>query len=732
VKVLDRSIDRRSVVPRHHVCQVLVPKEAVTISSPQTDPGLSVGLQPMLHDLVTCLAAPCTVLSGNDGQIRTTGAQGVFVADLRVVSLAVVEVDGQEPDAVSRSQLGSGTAEFVGWVRSLGDPTPDPTVWLRRRRIAEVDGMVEHLTLVNRSVAAVKTTVRLRISADLAESERVKAGLATDSAVGEINDETVCFGSRGVEVDIAFPGAQVRGNAGGALAQWSIEVDARDELELSWSLLVRDRDAAVVAPSGPPSFAVPSIVADDRRLAPFVSRSVHDLQALRMSLAEQPSDEFAAAGSPWYLTLFGRDSIWAARMALPLGTGLAAGTLRTLAARQGRVVDPVSDEQPGKILHELRRSPTTLAHTTLPPVYYGTVDATPLWVCLLADSWRWGMPVDQVSALLPAMERALAWMVDYGDGDGDGFLDYHDDFGRGLANQGWKDSDDSVRFADGAIARGPVALAEVQGYAYQAALAGADLLDAFGRPGGDRWRRYAAEMTDRFRATFWVTDEFGPFPALALDRDKRPVDAPASNMGHLLGTGILSAEEARVVADRLVHPSMCSSFGLRTMADTAAGYSPLSYHCGSVWPHDTAIAVHGLMTAGFPDQAAVLAQGLLAAGAAFDGRVPELFGGFAAADLPVPVPYPASCRPQAWSAASAVVMIQAFLGLEPDVPRGIVRLRPSRAIGALSVSGLKVAGEPLTVSFDAAGALTSATAGPGLTIQPTATGDEPDRLSQVT
>ena len=374
-------------------------------------------------------------------------------------------------------------------------------------------------------------------------------------------------------------------------------------MTLRWSLAVRDSGAVVIPASSVQGVPTPGIVADDRRLAPFVEQGVADLQALRMSLRSRPHDDFFAAGSPWYLTLFGRDSIWAARMALPLGTELAGGTLRTLASLQGAQVDLATDEQPGKILHELRRSATTLAHTSLPPIYYGTVDATPLWVCLLADAWRWGMPVAEVAALLPAMERALCWMVEHGDADGDGFLDYHDDFGRGLANQGWKDSDDSVRFADGTIAAGPVALAEVQGYAYEAARAGADLLDAFGRPGGERWRRYAAELADRFRAAFWVADELGPFPALALDRDKRPVDAPASNMGHLLATGILSRTEAAAVADRLVHPSMSSGFGLRTMSSAAGGYSPLSYHCGSVWPHDTAIAVHGLIKAGFVDHA---------------------------------------------------------------------------------------------------------------------------------
>jgi len=513
-----------------------------------------------------------------------------------------------------------------------------------------------------------------------------------------------------------FPGARMDLAGHGALAEWPIVVPARSELTVSWSLSVTDRGAAVIPTPAAATASIPRISADDRRLAPFVATSVADLLALRMSLAAQPAEEFVAAGSPWYLTLFGRDSIWAARMALPLGTELAAGTLRTLAALQGSVINLETDEQPGKILHELRRSTTTLAHTVLPPVYYGTVDATPLWVCLLADAWRWGMPTDEVRALLPAMQRALAWMVDHGDADGDGFLDYHDDFGRGLANQGWKDSDDSVRFADGTIAVGPVALAEVQGYAYEAARAGAELLDAFGLPDADRWRRFADEMAERFRATFWVSDELGAYPALALDRDKRPVDAPASNMGHLLATGILSDEEAERVADRLVDPSMSSGFGLRTMASNAAGYSPLSYHCGSVWPHDTAIAIHGLIKAGFGEQATELARGLLAAGAAFEGRLPELFGGFAAADLPVPVPYPASCRPQAWAAASAVVMLQAFLGLEPDVPAGVIRLRPTTAVGALSVTGLRVAGAPFDVSIDSSGALVSFAAGHGLTI----------------
>ena len=674
------------------------------------------GLQPQLHDLVTCLAAPCVVLSAPDGQIRPVGAQGAFIADLRVLREAVVRFDGAEGDPVARTPVGAGGAEFVSVLRGLGARSPDPTVWLRRRRTAEVAGVSEQLTVVNRSADPVSTLLSLRVATDLVEVERVKAGLPTADIAPTADSAGFGYATETVGVSLDFPGARIDLDVTGATASWPIVIGPRSELTVSWSLSVRDAGAAVI-PAAPALPSTPlTVSADDRRLAPFVATSLADLNALRMSLVAAPDDSFAAAGSPWYLTLFGRDSIWAARMSLPLGTELAAGTLRTLAAMQGTVIDPATDEEPGKILHELRRSTTTLAHTSLPPVYFGTVDATPLWVCLLADAWRWGMPVEQVRELLPAMERALAWMVDHGDADGDGFLDYHDDFGRGLANQGWKDSDDSVRFADGTIAQGPVALAEVQGYAYEAALAGAQLLDAFGRPGARAWRAYAADLADRFRASFWVSDDLGRFPALALDRDKRPVDAPASNMGHLLATGILSEDEARAVADRLVHPSMSSGFGLRTMADTAAGYSALSYHCGSVWPHDTAIAVHGLVVAGFTEHAAQLAGGLLAAGTAFGGRLPELFGGFAAADIPVPVPYPASCRPQAWAAAAAVVMLQAFLGLEVNVPQRTVRLRPATAVGALQVSGLQIAGQPFSVTVDAAGVVTAATAAPELDV----------------
>lgn len=677
------------------------------MSEPEIDPRAT-GLQPFLHDLITCLQAPTVALSSADGQIRPRGAQGVFAADRRVLCTAELTVDGRMPEPISTALLGADAADFLAALRRPGGATPDPTSWLRRRRRVRADGMDETIQIENVSESTVSATVCLTVAADLVDMETVKKGSAGTPTQPLRDGAGLRFVAAGLAATVSAVGADVDVLPESASVSWNITVPPRSSGAVTWALDVVDTGAVVSAADADAGFRAPSVTADDRRLPALLAQSVADLRALRMTTPSTPDDDFLAAGSPWYLTLFGRDSIWAARMLLPLGTELAAGTLRTLAGRQGTTDVPDTAEEPGKILHEIRRPPADGGDAFLPPVYYGTVDATPLWVCLLADAWRWGMPAAEVEALLPAAERALAWMVGYGDSDGDGFLEYVDKSGRGLANQGWKDSGDSIRFADGRIATGPVALAEVQGYAYEAACAGADLLDAFGRPGSDGWRQYAAALQARFADKFWARDELGPYPVLALDGRKVPVDAPASNMGHLLGSGIIPPEQASLIADRLVHPSMSSGFGLRTMSATAGGYSPLSYHCGSVWAHDTAITIHGLSRAGFPAQAMVLADGLLAAGAAFDGRLPELYGGFARNEVPVPVPYPASCRPQAWSAASAVVLVQTMLGLTVDVPAGEVSIAAAPGAGALAVTGLRVAGAELQVTVDSAGLVVSA------------------------
>ena len=288
---------------------------------------------------------------------------------------------------------------------------------------------------------------------------------------------------------------------------------------------------------------------------------------------------------------------------------------------------------------------------------------------------------------------------------GDGFIRYVDTTGEGLSNQGWKDSRDSIQWADGSLAEPPIALSEVQAYAYQAAMLGADLLDDFGRPGAQTWRTWAAELAERFRASFWVEDEDGRFPAVALDAHGAAVDSVASNMGHLLGTGLLDEEEAALVARRLVSPGLSSGFGLRTLTAASPRFSPLSYHGGSVWPHDTAIAICGLAREGFAAEAGTLFRGLVRAAPSFDFRLPELYGGDDAGRVTSPMPYPRACRPQAWAAAAPLAALVALLGIEVDVPRGRVSARPMlpQALLPLSLSGLRLGRHDLRLEVDVDG-----------------------------
>jgi glycogen debranching enzyme len=667
--------------------------------------------QPWLHDLVTVLSAPTVVLSESSGQIRARGAQGALHADIRVLSQAVLRVGGVEPTPVSGGLLGARTARFVSVARALGDDgTVDPTVQIERERTVAPGEVSERITIVCHADAGVATDLTLAVAADLATMADIKASRAT-APVPALTEpepgpqpaaEGLSWRSGRITITLSAPGAELSMDH---ILRWPVRIDGRGAHRVSWHLSVTDPEAAVIAAQ--PARATKSAGtaspratadADDPRLPRLIAQSLADADALRMAVPRHDEDVFLAAGAPWYLTLFGRDSIWASRLLLPFGWQLAAGTLRVLAARQGRRLDPDTAEAPGKIPHELRRGGS---------LYYGTIDATPLWVCLLHDAWRWGMPDAQVRPLLPALKAALGCIGEHADSDGDGLLEYIDQSGHGLSNQGWKDSGDSIRFADGRIASPPVALCEVQGYAYEAAQHGAHLLAAFGDKNAQQWRDWAARLARVFRESFWTKDDEGtPYPALALDRDKRPVDSLTSNIGHLLGTGMLTAAEEALVAARLAGPDMNSGFGLRTMSARNAGYNPMSYHCGSVWSHDTAIVIRGLFRSGHGDVAASLTDGLLSAAAAFGWRLPELFSGDAGG--PWPTPYPASCRPQAWAAAAAGALTQALLGLDVNVPEGRVTLNPPGVrIGGggarLHVEGLVAGGETFGAGIDESG-----------------------------
>ncbi len=668
---------------------------------------------------MSSVLAPALALATPDGQIEPGGASGVFVADRRIVSRSVFRLDGIAPAPLRAQSPRTGVTGFIATPRFLGDDTTDPTVVVNRVRELQEDGATETITVTSHARTAVQATAELLVECDLADIAAVKAGQRGEAIPPTTSGATLHWqGSDGSTATFSVsepPDVEI--SAAGA--RWPISLAPGESVRLTatWRAADGPVPSVVAGPhrAGP---QWPQVDAGDRRLEHLLRQSAADLAGLQMADASEPSDPFLAAGAPWYLTLFGRDSIWAARFALPLGTALAAGTLQTLARRQGRIVDPATGEEPGKILHEVRRTvsvhgagPANRAGhlVTLPPVYYGTVDATPLWVCLLHDAWRWGLPEQTVAELLPAVPAALDWARRYGAGD-DGFIRYIDRSGHGLANQGWKDSLDSVQFADGSLAEGPVALCEVQGYAHAAAVHGAALLDAFGMPGAGEWRGWAAELRARFRQHFWVADVDGDYPAIALDGSGRRVDTVTSNIGHLLGTGLLDAAESDAVVRRLAAPEMNSGFGLRTMSAASAGFNPLGYHTGSVWPHDTAIVIAGLRSVGSAAADALagdLIGGLLAAAAAFDYRLPELFGGQPATGGQLPVPYPAACRPQAWAAAAAVALLGAITGIDPDVPAGTLRIAPlaPSPVGALSVRGLAVGTDLLDLEVTAAGSV---------------------------
>ncbi len=670
---------------------------------------MSETLQPLLHDQEVVIAAPTQAWFAPDGTMGDRTIQGIYVSDVRIARTLDYRVQDAAAEHIATDRLGASRVRITHLHRALDGAGADPDVRSRIERTATTTGLGDEYTITSRLDRPFDTTIELVIGADLSPMDMVKAGYLPAAVPGL---SARGWGDGEVTATLDAPGSVITLDGDTARVSWNVTVPARGEVTVRWSLHAVDERAVVSGATEPAEWNAAHVAAADLRFERWIAASLDDLSALRLTTTHAPGEQFLAAGAPWFFTLFGRDSIWAARMMLPLGTHIAASTLRALAALQGSERVPDTAEQPGKIMHELRRGALELPGEgiTLPPLYYGTVDATPLWVCLLHDAWRWGMPDSEVEALLPHLERALAWMRDFGDSDGDGLLEYIDESGRGLSNQGWKDSGDSVQFADGTLATGPIALVEVQAYAYEAATHGAELLDHFGRDGGDEWREWARRLRVRFHESFWLEDSAGRYLAIALDADKKAVDSVTSNGGHVLGSGLLSPEQAHAVAARLVASDMSSGYGLRTMSSTAAGFWPLSYHGGSVWAHDTAIAIAGMTREGCFAEADVLIRGLLNSAEGFASRMPELQSGESTDETSTPVPYPAACRPQAWSAAASVVVLSSALHLRPE--NGGLAADPRPVLGALDVAGLRFGGLDCTIRTNSDGDVVASTGVP--------------------
>ncbi len=654
---------------------------------------------------------------------------GLYAADTRIASCLRLLVDGQVP-AVLRPDRGGAEAgtcllSIVEVRRAADDRSAAATARHalaieRRRRLA--GGLSEELAMTSFADGPREVRVEVRFDADLADlfevrgvARRRRGRLGPIEVVGDaVTVPYEATDGQLVRVRATAPGATVEaappGSSGAVVLTWRPTLPPGGTVTLGWSVAVEESLPDAPPPPRPPrpSRAAPRrrepaarVRSSDPRLDRTVLRGLADLDLL-VTPGPGTGERFLAAGVPWFTALFGRDAILAALAALPFDPSLAVDTLRVLARLQADADEPDRDAEPGKIPHEVRGGEMARTGEVVFGRYYGSADATPLWLVLLGETHDWTGDGALVEELWPNALRALAWVERHGDLDGDGFVEYRRRAPQGLVHHGWKDALDAIRDRTGRVADGPIALCEVQGYAYDARRRLARLARLRGDGAlADRLDRAADRLGAAFDAAFWVPDL--ETYAIALDGAKRPADAVASNQGHALWSGIVPPARAAAVADRLTSAAMRSGWGLRTFAAGQPGYSPLGYHTGTVWPHDTAIAVAGLTRAGRHEAAALLAAELLDAAAALpEQRLPELYCGFDRARSGEPVAYPAACAPQAWAAAAPLLVVRSLLGLRADAPSGTLHVEHPRlppGTTRLEVAGLRFAGARVDLRF---------------------------------
>jgi glycogen debranching enzyme len=663
---------------------------------------------------VTLVEGQTFCLSDRTGDVCPSQPHGLFVLDTRVLSRWELLIDGHPLEPLTVDVPEPFTALFVGRALPSAGQVDSDVIAFRDRAIGQ--GLRERIAVTNYGTSAVDVEIELRCDVDFADLFEVKERRVVER-VGRRHEPTahgLLFAYRDANVDKTV---ELRTHDAPAVIDDTLRWMTKLGPHETWTVCVEciatlgdevlvprfrcrgvDTDSLPARRLASWRASLPAVQTDHAGLGEAVRQAGDDLGALRIFDPEHPDVPILAAGAPWFMTVFGRDSLLAAWMTLLAEPALARGVLETLARFQGVEVNAETEEEPGKILHEMRFGASARAALGSGEVYYGSIDATPLFVMLLGELRRWDLADDCVPGLLPHADRALEWIEHFGDRDGDGYVEYARASPTGLANQGWKDSWDAIRFADGRLAEAPIALCEVQGYVYAAYVARAH----FAREAGDevtfvRYRDKARELWLRFNEDFWLPD-LGYY-ALGLDGEKRPIDALASNLGHCLWTGIIDPARAGLVVERLMSPEMFSGWGVRTLATTMAAFNPVSYHNGSIWPHDNAICAAGLMRYGYVEEAHRVIGAQLDVSEAFRGHLPELFAGFARGRPASPASYPTSCSPQAWASASPLLWLRTLLRIDPWAAHDEVRIDPELPpwIQALRVEGIQIAGESLTV-----------------------------------
>jgi glycogen debranching enzyme len=672
-------------------------------------------------------------LSDASGRVPLEGRHGfgLYYHDCRYLDGYEIRLGDTFPDILAATAERGYCAlfELANQLLPLGPDTtlPNERVAVRWERVADGDALTlrERLTIRNYGVSHIDLPISLRFASHF-DDVFVVRGLITEE-LGQVRppewtDDGILWlrydGSDGLHRSVSIRITPTPDQGDDGVARLLLSLDSQESVEI--------RVAIVVAESEDPEKVKPrvrsgeddevggdshrssqqswleshaSVTTDDPALESIVRRSLIDLRMLRTSLRGQ---EFFAAGVPWFVTLFGRDSILSALQTLAFDGPIATQTLRLLAGFQGTEVDPWRDEQPGKIPHELRVGELARRGAIPYTPYYGSVDATPLFLILLTEQARWSGDLSLFHELRENVDRALTWIDEYGDVDGDGYVEYRSDTEHGLVNQGWNDSGDAIVNGDGSLARPPIALVEVQGYVYAAKLGIAELCERAGDPDrAARLRAEAARLRERFNRDFWLEDR--GFFALALQGDKRPAAVLSSNPGHALWTGITDEEKSRRSVVALACDEMFSGWGIRTLASSERRFNPVGYHLGTVWPHDNSIMAAGFRRYGADEAALRVFEGIRGAASHFAHfRLPEVFAGYPSDDFERPVSYPVACHPQAWAAGTIPFLLQTLLGLQPrgfDHALHVVRPILPHRVNTLELRGVQVGGGRADLRF---------------------------------
>jgi glycogen debranching enzyme len=658
--------------------------------------------------LVNILEGNTFVVSDNRGDIETspTDPTGLFSFDTRYLSRWVLTINGRRLTALSTDDLQYFQARFF-LVPGSGTVYVDSTLSvIREREVA--DGFHEELRVLNHESHPVTLDIRIEASADFADLFEVKDALEKkgsyhSSVVGQslvlryrrdtyaretwiCSSEKAALDECGLSFRVTVP----------AHGEWSTGLDVVAAAgmpagEGDSPIRIRGQVARHVRRDMARGLEkwlkhAPVVQCDWEAVERIYHRCMTDLAALRFSTLTMPGRSLPAAGLPWFMTIFGRDSIFTSLQALPFTAELAATTLKTLAERQGTRIDDFRDEDPGRILHEMRYGELTAFEERPHSPYFGAADATMLWVILLDEYERWTGDTKLVRDLERAARSALAWIDDYADLQGNGYVSYQRrNQQTGLENQCWKDSWDSICYRNGDLPGFPRATCELQGYAYDAKVRGARLARQVWKDESyaEHLEKQAADLKRRFNRDFWVAD--GEYFAVALDNDGRQVDSLTSNIGHLLWSGIVDKSKAKAIARHLLGPRLFSGWGVRTLAEGDARYNPIGYHVGTVWPFDNSFIAWGLRRYGFKEEAAAIVAGIMDAAEVFNGRLPEAFGGYDRGTTRYPVQYPTACSPQAWSTGAPLLLLRAGLGLEPSGDNLIVDPALPEKFGELEI-----------------------------------------------